>query len=91
MTDLFSQTKVSPVLLAVLLMVSFPSFAYMGPGAGVTAFGCLLALAAGIWYIFKGFLWLPLKRLLNKTPAPVSEAVEHAPTPDETNQQGKAS
>ena len=53
-------------LLLTLALTSFPSYAYMGPGAGITAIGCLIALFAGIWYTFKGFLWLPLKRMLNK-------------------------
>jgi hypothetical protein len=53
-------------LLIALALISFPSYAYMGPGAGITAIGCLIALLAGVWYTFKGFLWLPLKRLLKK-------------------------
>ena len=48
--------------MRLLFFASFESFAYMGPGAGLTAFGCLVALLAGIWYTCKGFLWLPLKR-----------------------------
>lgn len=91
MTDFFQQIKLSTVSMAVLLMASFPSFAYMGPGAGVTAFGCLLALAAGIWYTFKGFLWLPLKRMLSKRTEATPETNEHSSSADETNQQGKAS
>ena len=50
-----------------MLTLSFPAMAYMGPGAGITAVGCLIALGAGIWYTFKGFLWLPLKRLFKKS------------------------
>jgi hypothetical protein len=54
----------SALLFALLLGSAFPAAAYMGPGAGLTAFGCLVALLAGIWYTCKGFIWLPLKRLL---------------------------
>ena len=50
------------LLVATLGFCSFPTFAYMGPGAGLTAFACLMALLAGIWYVLKGFFWLPLKR-----------------------------
>lgn len=58
------------VLLCIAFgLASFPAFAYMGPGAGLTAFGCLVALLAGIWYTCKGFLWLPLKRKFGKKPA----------------------
>lgn len=49
-------------LLLILFLMSFPSFSYMGPGVGLTAIGCLLALVAGLWYTFFGFIWLPLKR-----------------------------
>ena len=50
------------LLIATLGFCSFPTFAYMGPGAGLTAFACLMALLAGVWYVLKGFFWLPLKR-----------------------------
>ncbi len=53
-----------PLFLFILLMMPLPALAYMGPGAGITAIGCLIALVAGLWYTLKGFLWLPLKRLL---------------------------
>lgn len=57
-----------PILMLCIAFgfVSFPAFSYMGPGAGLTAFGCLVALLAGIWYTCKGFLWLPLKRKFGK-------------------------
>jgi hypothetical protein len=63
-----SPIKFTIFLALTMLTLSFPAAAYMGPGAGITAVGCLLALGAGIWYTFKGFLWLPLKRLFKKTP-----------------------
>ena len=66
-------------------LTSFPVFAYMGPGAGLTAFGCLVALLAGIWYTCKGFLWLPLKRKFGKK----NPQSEH-PTSDENAKQIKA-
>lgn len=50
------------LLIATLGFCAFPTFAYMGPGAGLTAFACLMALLAGVWYVLKGFFWLPLKR-----------------------------
>lgn len=50
--------------LFLLVLSPLPALAYMGPGAGITAIGCLIALLAGLWYTLKGFLWLPLKRLV---------------------------
>ena len=55
------------LMALMLLCVACPSMAYMGPGAGLTAIGSLLALLAGVWYLFRGFLWLPLKRKFKKT------------------------
>jgi hypothetical protein len=71
-----SSIKFTIFLALTMLTLSFPAAAYMGPGAGITAVGCLLALGAGIWYTFKGFLWLPLKRLFKKTP---NEDAQQAP------------
>jgi hypothetical protein len=54
------------LLFVAMALLPLPALAYMGPGAGITAVGVLLALLAGIWYTAKGFLWLPLKRMLGK-------------------------
>ncbi len=39
---------------------------YVGPGAGLTAFGALLAVIAGVVLTFVGFVWYPLRRFLKK-------------------------
>ena len=39
-------------------------FAYVGPGAGLSAIGSLLALIGAAALIAVGFVWYPLKRLL---------------------------
>ena len=69
-----SPIKFTIFFALAMLTLSFPAMAYMGPGAGITAVGCLIALGAGGWYTFKGFLWLPLKRMFKKTPS--SEEVQ---------------
>ncbi len=71
-----SPIKFTIFLALAMLTLSFPAAAYMGPGAGITAVGCLIALGAGIWYTFKGFLWLPLKRLFKKTSTEQTQQVE---------------
>ena len=39
---------------------------YVGPGAGLTAFGALLAVVAAIVLTFVGFVWYPLRRFLRR-------------------------
>ena len=38
--------------------------AYIGPGAGLSAIGALLAVLAGCVLAVFGFVWYPVKRLL---------------------------
>ena len=45
-------------------LIATDAFAYIGPGAGISAFGSLLALLATIVLIAVGFIWYPVKRLL---------------------------
>lgn len=39
-------------------------FAYVGPGAGLSAIGAFLALVGGIFIAIFGFVWYPMKRLV---------------------------
>jgi len=54
------------LILACILILPSPCIAYIGPGAGLTALGCLIALFAGLWYIFLALVWLPLKTFIQK-------------------------
>lgn len=38
--------------------------AYIGPGAGLSALGALLAIVAGLVVGVLGFVWYPIKRVL---------------------------
>lgn len=40
--------------------------AYVGPGAGLTAIGTLVALVAAVLLAVAGFVWYPVKRLLGR-------------------------
>jgi hypothetical protein len=40
--------------------------AYVGPGAGLSAIGAFLAVVAGVLVALFGFVWYPVKRLLNR-------------------------
>ncbi|MEM7522787.1 MAG: hypothetical protein AAF360_03325 [Pseudomonadota bacterium] len=62
---------ISPTLPALFVIVASaqPAFAYIGPGAGLSAIGTLLALFAAVLLAVVGFLWYPLKRLMRRRPA----------------------
>jgi len=54
------------LLVATIGLVLSPShaLAYIGPGAGLSAIGSLLALIAVVVVSVFGFIWYPLKRAL---------------------------
>ena len=49
--------------LAALFLVASNAHAYIGPGAGLSAIGSLIALALAIIIALVGFVWFPLKRI----------------------------
>jgi hypothetical protein len=58
----------------VLTVLAAPASAYVGPGAGLSAIGSVLALLAAIVAAIFGFLWYPIKRMLRKKRAQRDEA-----------------
>ncbi|MCI0562239.1 MAG: hypothetical protein MN733_27450 [Nitrososphaera sp.] len=52
--------------LFLSLLTTEPALAYVGPGAGLTVFGSILALLGLIFLAIFGFLWYPIKRLITK-------------------------
>jgi len=53
--------------LAGLALLGAPAaHAYVGPGAGLSAIGVLVALIGAIALAIVGFVWYPLKRLFRK-------------------------
>lgn len=58
--------------LVVALLVALATFhptaaeAYVGPGAGLTALGTVVALILALALAVIGFVWYPLKRLRRK-------------------------
>jgi len=51
----------------LLVIVPAPNaLAYIGPGAGLTAIGTVVAFVAAICLAIVGFIWYPIKRLLAK-------------------------
>lgn len=61
------------LFLCSLLFTAEPTLAYIGPGAGLTVIGSLLAFLGLVFLAIVGFLWYPIKRLLirRKQSAPV--------------------
>lgn len=53
------------VFLAAALTAQ-PAFAYVGPGAGLTAIGTMVAVVAAILLALVGFVWYPLKRFMRR-------------------------
>ena len=53
-------------ILTGLLLCIAPAMAsaYVGPGAGITAIGPVLALLVGVLLAVVGFIWYPLKRFM---------------------------
>jgi hypothetical protein len=50
--------------LAVSVLLLVP--AYIGPGAGLTVIGTVVAFVAAIFLAIVGFVWYPTKRLIAK-------------------------
>ncbi|PRY23788.1 hypothetical protein CLV78_104280 [Aliiruegeria haliotis] len=56
-------------LLPALALAS-PAQAYIGPGAGIGAIATMFALVAVVILLVVGFVWYPVKRLLNRNRKP---------------------
>jgi hypothetical protein len=71
------------LLFAAIGMAATDALAYIGPGAGISAVGALLALVAAIGLAIVGFVWYPIKRIrgrLQKTAAqPANAAKSESP------------
>ena len=68
-----------PQLVAAFVVVLAPSvaYAYIGPGAGITAIGSLIALVGAVALAVVGFLWFPIKRLMRARAAKANAASEN--------------
>jgi hypothetical protein len=49
--------------LAALAVLPAEAYAYIGPGAGISAIGAVVAFLAAIVFAIVGFVWYPVKRL----------------------------
>ena len=53
-------------LLVTVCVLALPgrAEAYIGPGAGITVIGTVVAFFAAIFFAIVGFIWYPVKRLI---------------------------
>lgn len=55
-----------PLLFVLMILLPRSAEAYIGPGAGISAIGTLVALMAAVALAVVGFIWYPLKRLVRR-------------------------
>ena len=55
-----------PAVFLALMMVTGSAYAYVGPGAGLSAIGSFFAAVLAVLLAIVGFLWYPIKRLIKK-------------------------
>jgi hypothetical protein len=67
--------RVTAILGASAFFALLPdaALAYIGPGAGITAIGTVLALVSAFVLAIVGFVFYPIKRLLKKNKQAKSE------------------
>ena len=70
-------------LVAASMIAASQAHAYIGPGAGLSAIGSILALIAATVMLILGFVWYPFKRLLIRRKGN-SRAVQTATEPEGT-------
>jgi len=64
--DGFCWSSVALLTIAWSWLASPPVVAYIGPGAGLSAIGALVAVVVGIVVALLGFVWYPIKRLMRR-------------------------
>lgn len=74
-----SPTRMVAAFAILTMLQPAAAWAYVGPGAGLTAIGTLVALVLAVVLAIVGFVWYPLKRLMRKrraAPEPTGAAQE---------------
>ena len=56
-------------LLLAATIIPEPAHAYIGPGAGLSVIGTLVAVIGAFLLLIVGFVWYPVKRLLGRKKA----------------------
>jgi len=71
--------RATAVLAVAILAVSPEALAYVGPGAGLSIVGSVLAFLAAIVAGILGFLWYPIRRMIRKRKEAAAKAAGAAP------------
>lgn len=60
------QTRAVLLVLVAACVLAMPgqAEAYIGPGAGITVIGTVVAFFAALVFAIVGFVWYPIKRLM---------------------------
>ena len=53
-------------ILIIGILLPEPGYTYVGPGAGLSVIGTIVALIIALILAIVGFMWYPFKRLLEK-------------------------
>ena len=69
-----------PAVLLFGILLPNSALAYIGPGAGLSVIGTVLAVIGALFLLILGFIWYPIKRLLrgrkNKKDAAIIQSAE---------------
>jgi len=85
MTKMYTRrrSKTAIIVAALLTLAAAPAQAYVGPGAGLSAIGTLIALLATLFLAVVGFVWYPLKRVFRKSRQASADKESHFDRPRE--------
>ncbi|MFT4717382.1 MAG: ABC-type transport system involved in cytochrome bd biosynthesis fused ATPase/permease subunit [Paracoccaceae bacterium] len=61
---------------AMLMLITVPAQAYVGPGLGLGAIGVILGLLLSVVLAFFAFVWMPIKRMFKRKKAHVEDAAD---------------
>lgn len=81
------QKHTSSLFALFVFLLSGTAEAYIGPGAGLSVIGTVLALIGALLLGIVGFVWYPIKRLrarLKKTDKPEKEESEEQDKKDDS-------
>ena len=70
---------------AAMALFAAEAHAYVGPGAGLTVIGSVLAVGAAVLLAIVGFVWYPVRRILRSRKAAKAEAGQ---VEDDASEQG---
>lgn len=77
------------ITLISLICYPFGAYAYVGPGAGLTAIGTILSLIAAFFLAIVGFIWYPVRRIIRRRKQSNAQESDDAQDPQSSTSHGK--